>query len=130
MYSTAATVTAQLGQFSSLIIGTMNSAAIEAIISEADALIDGYIVAAVALPFSATPKLITKISTDISVRMMWALKQAKDIPSHVKDDYDNALKLLSQLAKGTLKLSATDAASDTFFDLKYSAAPRNFTVLL
>lgn len=130
MYTTAATVSAQLGQFASLIIGSMEVADVEKIIAEAENLIDGYIVSAVSLPLANAPKLLIKISTDITVRMMWALKQAKDIPSHIKDDYDNALKLLSQIAKGTLKLSAADASSESFYDLKYSAADRTFGVNL
>lgn len=124
MYTTSDLVKAKLGLFESLITADLEDDAIEVFIAAADDTIDGYIAAAVALPFTDTPKLITSISTDITVRNLWAQTQAKALPEHVKLDYENAIKLLLQIAKGTLKLSAGDPDSDTFHELKYSAAPR------
>ena len=127
MYTTVESVTLQLGQFSTLLLANLSEANLADILAETDSVIDGYIAAACTLPFVAVPKLISKIANDIAVRTIWASKQSKDIPGHVKDDYDNALKLLNQIAKGTLKLDAKDPASASFFDLKYSATPRTFT---
>jgi phage gp36-like protein len=127
MYTTVASVLANLGTFSTLIKGTLSDNDIAAHIEESDKLIDGYIAAAVTLPFSTVPKLLTVISTDITVRNLWALRQAKDLPEHVKTDYDTAIKNLIAIAKGSLKLTAEDPESDTYNSLKYTAAGRVFT---
>lgn len=126
MYTTIAAVKLQLGQFSTLLTASLTDDNVNSIITEADNTIDGMIASAVTLPFTSVPKLITKISTDIAVRNVWAQKQSKDIPAHVKDDYDNAIKLLRDINKGILKLTAEDPASDTYNNLKYTATARVF----
>lgn len=130
MYTTKANVEARLGQFSELILSGLENKDVLAFITEADDIIDGYIAAAVPLPFSTTPKLIAAISTDIAVRNLWAQKQAKTLPDHIRLDYENALKLLMSIAKGTLKLSAQDPTDDDYTDMKYSASRRNFGATL
>lgn len=126
MYTTLALVKAKLGQFKTLITTDMTEAEVTAFITEADNTIDGYIAAAVKLPFATTPKLITTISTDISVRNLWAQKQAKTLPEHVKLDYENAMKALRDIAKGTLKLTNLEPGDENFHDLKFSADHRLF----
>jgi phage gp36-like protein len=126
MYSSKEQVLAKCGQFANLITADMSDTAIEAFITEADNMIDGYLVGAVTLPFTTVPKLITTISVNIAVRNLWAQNQAKSVPEHVKADYDNAIKLLELIAKGTLKLSSQDPAAEDFRDLKYTVAPRQF----
>lgn len=126
MYCTIAQVKAKLGTFTSLIIGELTDDNIKSYIADSDALIDGYIASAVSLPFVSVPKLITAISIDLTVRNLWALRQAKDLPEHVKFDYDNALKLLNLINKGSLKLSADNPSNPSFNDLKFTAANRIF----
>lgn len=126
MYTTLDKVKANLGQFAELITAGMDDSEVSAFIAEADDIIDGYIAAAVNLPFSETPKLISSISTDIAVRNLWAQKQAKSLPEHIKLDYENALKLLTNIAKGTIKLGAKDPEDSSFSDLKHSSAARVF----
>ena len=126
MYTTLDKVKANLGQFAELITAGMDDSEVSAFITEADDIIDGYIAAAVNLPFSETPKLISSISTDIAVRNLWAQKQAKSLPEHIKMDYENALKLLTNIAKGTIKLGAKDPEDSSFSDLKHSSAARVF----
>ena len=122
MYTTLEKVKANLGQFAELITAGMEDSEVSAFITEADDIIDGYIAAAVNLPFSVIPKLISSISTDIAVRNLWAQKQAKSLPEHIKLDYENALKLLTNIAKGTIKLGAKDPEDSSFSDLKHSSA--------
>lgn len=126
MYTTLEKVKANLGQFAELITAGMEDSEVSAFITEADDIIDGYIAAAVNLPFSVIPKLISSISTDIAVRNLWAQKQAKSLPEHIKLDYENALKLLTNIAKGTIKLGAKDPEDSSFSDLKHSSAARVF----
>ena len=126
MYTTLDKVKANLGQFAELITAGMDDSEVSAFITEADDIIDGYIAAAVNLPFSETPKLISSISTDIAVRNLWSQKQAKSLPEHIKLDYENALKLLTNIAKGTIKLGAKDPEDSSFSDLKHSSAARVF----
>ena len=126
MYTTLDKVKANLGQFAELITAGMDDSEVSAFIAEADDIIDGYIAAAVSLPFLETPKLISSISTDIAVRNLWAQKQAKSLPEHIKLDYENALKLLTNIAKGTIKLEAKDPEDSSFSDLKHSSAVRVF----
>jgi len=127
MYSTLDLITAKLGSFATLITASMEDADVEGFIAEADNTIDGYIAAAVTLPFTSTPKLITSISTSIAVRNLWAQKQAKTLPEHVIKDYDNAIKLLEMIAKGTIKLTAQDHTSETYNDCQYTVTTRNFS---
>ncbi|MFA7543521.1 MAG: DUF1320 domain-containing protein [Candidatus Cloacimonadaceae bacterium] len=126
MYCTQANVEARLGQFAELILSGLEDKDVLAFITEADDIIDGYIAAAVPLPFTSTPKLIAAIATDIAVRNLWAQTQARSVPDHVRYDYENAIKLLEQIAKGILKLEAQDHSADDFTDMKYSAAKRVF----
>ena len=130
MYTTLDAVLAKLGQFKEMLVADLTNDEITAFIDEADSIIDGYIVSAGKLPFETTPMLITAISTDISVRNLWAQKQAKNLPEHVKQDYDTAIQNLMAISKGTLKLIADDPGSDTFYDLKYRAATRCFNEVL
>ena len=121
MYTTIAKVKARLGTYEAIITGEMQDADINAFISEADKMIDGYIAAAVKLPFVNTPDLIAAISTHIAVRNLWAQTQARSVPDHVRYDYENSIKLLEQIAKGILKLQAQDHAADDFADMIFSA---------
>jgi len=126
VYTTVDTVKAKLGTFKTLILGNLEDTDLEDFIADADNTIDGYIAAAVTLPFASVPPLISTISTHITVRNLWAIRQAKDLPDHVKTDYENSLKLLNQISRGSIKLSAADPESSSFYDLKYEAATRVF----
>lgn len=136
MYTDVTTITRELGQFSTLLLagliipaekeGDDDVSAVEAVITDASDLIDGIIASAVTLPFVTVPKLIEKICIYLTVRKIWSMKQSKDLPVHVEKDHDNAMKLLNQIARGELKLTAADPTAETFYDLKYSAAPRTF----
>ncbi len=126
MYATVAQIKSRLGTYESLIIDQMEDTDIAAYITEADGIIDGYIAAAVKLPFETTPPIISSISADIAVRNLWARTQAKTLPNHVERDYENAIKLLENIAKGIIKLESKETNDPEYFDSKYQAARRRF----
>ncbi len=127
-YTDESTVNARLGTYQEFITGDMADEDIRDFIDEADGIIDGYISTVVKLPLESTPKLISSISTDITVRNLWARTQARGLPEHVIRDYDNAIKLLEQIAKGLIKLEAKEHNDPSFFDAKYTAARRRMGV--
>lgn len=69
-------------------------------ISEADALIDGYLASRYALPLAAIPPLLATLSMDIT---MWRLHIGEPSPK-VKADYDAALRALRDIAAGTIRI--------------------------
>lgn len=69
-------------------------------ISEADALIDGYLAARYALPLASTPPLLVSLALDIT---LWRLHLGEP-SSKVKADFDAALRSLRDIASGTIRI--------------------------
>lgn len=126
MYATVAQIKSRLGTYETLITDELTDTAIAEYITEANGIIDGYIAGAVKLPFANTPPIISSISADIAVRNLWARTQARTLPVHVERDYENAIKLLENIAKGIIKLEAKESHDPDYWEAKYAAARRRF----
>ncbi len=127
MYSSLPAIRLALGAFADLIFTRLSDDDLEAFITAADNLIDAYLVAVTGtLPLTPVPPLIANLSTAIAVRNLWAAKVAKDLPAHVKDDYDRSLRTLEMIAKGSLPIAAPDPESEDYNDLLSSATDRVF----
>jgi phage gp36-like protein len=85
--------------------GDVDEAAVERAIASADALIDGYLKVRYALPLGDTPALVNELS--MTIALYKAHPRVAD--EKVQRDYDNALKLLTQISKGDIKLDAAGA---------------------
>jgi phage gp36-like protein len=95
--------------------GTPDTAALAAVIKDADALIDGYVGGRYTLPLVFVPDLLANLSADI-VRFRLYDQRA---PEEVRRRFEDALDVLKGIAAGTVVLppgstGATAAAKITF----------------
>lgn len=81
-------------------------AAIDRAIVDTDALIDGYLRGRYVTPLIETPPQIADIALSIAIYKLhrWSPEQK------IRDDYDDALKLLREIAAGTAHLTAATIA--------------------
>lgn len=112
-YSTLADLTAQYGEpmlreatdRGEVATGEIDAAAIASAIASADALIDGSLKVRYALPLTATPALVRELSMTIALYKAHANVAAEK----VRQDYQDALKLLTQISAGTVRLDIAGA---------------------
>jgi len=98
--------------------GVINESRVGQAIASADAEIDGYCAARYEVPFSPAPAIIKKCSIDIAVYNLHARK-AMSIPEARQVRYDNAVRILKDIASGTVSLGEDMAAGEGGVD--YSA---------
>lgn len=89
--------------------GTVDADVVNRAISDADALIDGYLAGRYVLPLSVTPAIIGTISRQITIWNLYIYKPDDKIAA----DYKEAIRQLQQIAAGTLKLDAAGVAPAT-----------------
>jgi phage gp36-like protein len=82
--------------------GQVDAALIGRAISDADALIDGYLAVRYRLPLAAVPRLVT----DLSLRIAIYYAHAHVAEDKIRKDYEEALKTLRDIAAGLVKLDA------------------------
>lgn len=102
-YSTALLV--EVSDRAAVPTGLIDAALVARAIADADALIDGYLKARYALPLSATPPLVK----DLSQRVAIYYAHANVASQKIKDDYEQALKQLRDVASGLIALDAAGA---------------------
>jgi phage gp36-like protein len=78
-------------------------------LTRATSLIDSYLSGRYALPLSTTPAVLTTLCLDIARYQMGHNAEEKD----VRQRYEDALKVLEQIAKGTLNLGLPPADEPT-----------------
>jgi len=98
--------------------GVINESRVAQAIASADAEIDGYCAARYTVPFSPVPPIINKCSVDIAVYNLHARK-AMSIPEARQVRYDNAVRILKDIASATVSLEEDVAAEEGGVD--YSA---------
>lgn len=64
----------------------------------ADELINAYLRNKYKLPLKSVPQIITNISTDITAFRLYSRRPQK-LPEHIKNRYDEAIKILSNIKK-------------------------------
>ena len=80
----------------------IDSEVIARALADTDEMINGYVAGQYALPFATTPGLITDLALTIAV---YKLHTSSPDPK-IEADYQDALRMLRDVASGTLKLSA------------------------
>jgi len=80
-------------------------------IASADAEIDSYCAARYTVPFSPVPAVIKKCSVDIAVYNLHA-RRTKTIPEARQVRYDNAVRILRDIAEGKASIDV-DVAPET-----------------
>ena len=93
--------------------GTVDADVVARTLADADAVIDGYLAGRYSLPLETTPALITDLAQAIAV---YKLHRAT-ASDKITEDYKDAIKMLRDIATGTIRLSvagvepATNSAS-------------------
>ena len=84
--------------------GTVDADIVARALTEADALIDGYLAGLYALPLATTPPLLVQLAEAIAIYNL----HLTEPEAKVKADYEAAIKRLGEIARGVIKLA--DAA--------------------
>ncbi len=80
--------------------GTPDTAALTAVITDSDALINGYVGVRYTLPLAYTPALLANLAADIVRYKLYDARASEE----VRRRYDDAIKLLAGLAAGEIVL--------------------------
>lgn len=75
-------------------------------ITDAEAVVDGYLRSRFTVPITPVPTLIRKITKDIVVYYLYH-KNYEEIPDGRKDQYANAISILKGIQGGTIHLEST-----------------------
>jgi phage gp36-like protein len=98
---------AELAQLTDRVAGTaIDAAVVAAALADADALIDGYLAQRYALPVTPTPALLLRAAADIARFLL----HGKSAGEAVRNAYDDALRVLRDLADGRAALPGAAAA--------------------
>jgi len=87
--------------------GEIDADRVNQAIASSDAEIDGYCAPLYSLPFPGVPPLIKKCSVDITVYNLYARRTAM-IPESRQVRYDNAVRILRDIAAGTVSLEGEE----------------------
>lgn len=86
-------------------VGTIDSAAVDRAIANAEAEIDSYLAAKYQLPLADVPAVVTDLAQIIAI---YKLHPYSPDPK-IKDDYDQAMKRLGDISTGKAKLPIAGA---------------------
>jgi phage gp36-like protein len=92
---------------------------------DADALIDGYCASGYPLPFNPVPRVIRKLSRDITVYNLYDRRLGA--PENVQRAYDNAIKLLGKIQAGDVELGADSSERAVDAGITTVSAHQEFT---
>lgn len=107
--------------------GTMNDVVISAGLTEASAIIDGYISKQYDLPLTSVPVLLVGYCVDITIHNLATGKGM--MTDEITRRYDNAIKFLKDVAKGLMGLGLPKAQAEAATSSKIlytKASPRLF----
>jgi len=110
--------------------GDADADAVARAIADADAEIDSYCGARYAVPFSTVPAIVRKVSVDIAVYNLLTRRAhlRGAVPEERQKRYENAVRLLREIAKGIVTLGASAPAPTTTSDAAdIDGPPRRFT---
>lgn len=88
--------------------GVIDADVVARAITDADALIDGYVAGRYVLPFSTVPDPIPALARAIAIYNL----HVNDPSQKIVRDYEMALKTLREIASGSVKLTAEGIAAE------------------
>ena len=89
------------------LLGTVDAPTVAAALADADAAIEGYLAARYAVPVSPVPALLRRVGCDISRFFL----HGNAAPEPVRQAYEDALRVLKDLADGRAVLVGAAAAA-------------------
>lgn len=94
-------------------------------LADADAEIDGYLVGRYTLPLATVPRILTGVACDIARYRLYDDRATE----HVRQRYEDAVKLLRSVAEGklTLGLDANNQPTPTTSGAQFTEPQRTFT---
>lgn len=95
---------------------------LQAKLGDTDGVIDGYLAGRYNLPLAATPRLLLVIACDL-VRYALYDDQVTEV---IEQRYKDAIRMLEQIAKGTITLGVGLEPSPEVDGVKYCAPPKVF----
>ena len=98
-------------------------------IADADSMIDGYLRSRYTVPFATTPKIIQRLSVDLTVYYLYQRKNDYEMPEPVRFRYTDALKTLEAVAAGRMHIEdvpPSEAEVPTISVSNKTAADRQF----
>ena len=91
-------------------MGVVNQEVVDEAIANAGAVIDGYCSARYTIPFATVPAIIKPIAVDLAVYNLYA-RRVETMPDVREANQKNAIKLLSDISRGTIRLGAEAATA-------------------
>jgi len=92
-------------------------------IAHADGIIDGYCQERYTVPFDTVPELIKNLSVEIAIYYFYS---RRDIVQETRQRrYDAAIRMLKEIAAGTLKLGADPQESETGSSIQSTSEDRD-----
>ncbi len=92
-------------------LNRVNDARVDEAIAQAGAEIDSYCATKYAVPFATVPPIVKKCSVDMAIYNLYSRRVEKTPETRV-DRYNNAVKLLSNIAKGVVSIGADPAPTE------------------
>ena len=83
--------------------GVVNTDVVDAAIGQGDEEIDTYMGSRYTAPMSPVPGIVKKLSVDIAIYNLYS-RRMEEIPPLRSERYKNAIKLLGQIAAGTVSI--------------------------
>lgn len=110
--------------------GVVDTDAVDAAIGDADEEIDAFLAMRYALPFTAVPAIVLRMSADLSVCRLYARRDHLELPKQWADRCAAVRRMLEKFAEGKLKLDVPDSSTnaDDGVAVTTSAADRIFSM--
>ena len=93
-------------------LGSLNQARVDEAIATAGGEVDGYLQERYTVPLNPVPPIIKGACRDIALYNLYSRKY-DELPEVRKQRYDNAIKLLVNLARGTVSLGVASPPAET-----------------
>jgi len=120
----------ELSQLTSEIDGEIATDVVDGAIADADADIDGYVAVRYEVPLSPVPKMVQRISTTIALYHLYSRRQNRigGMSEVVQKNYDNAIKTLKDVSKGSVSLGVDPPPGNTSTSVDdFEADERDYT---
>lgn len=106
--------------------GAIIESRVDEAIAQADSEINGYIANRYTVPFVVVPDILRKFSVDISIYNLYARK-VEQIPEARQTRYDNAIRMLRDVAAGKAALDGGTTPETTDNESNITSGARIFT---